>query len=162
MVDITEISALVAATGVLVGVLYYILEIRHQNKMRETELVIQISSSFKSREFREAYADAMSAEFKDYGEFVKKYGDLFNRNPVCVSVLMLCSFHEELGVLLRNKLISLHLISQLFGVVPVWEKLKPIVEGHRRKMGRPSFCEWFEYLYNELKKREQKLQQSKA
>jgi hypothetical protein len=35
MVDITEISAMVAAAGVMIGVVYYILEIRHQTKARQ-------------------------------------------------------------------------------------------------------------------------------
>jgi hypothetical protein len=36
MVDITEISAIVAAAGVLVGVVYYVLDIRHQRQARQT------------------------------------------------------------------------------------------------------------------------------
>ena len=37
MFDITEISAIVAAAGVLFGVAYYILDMRHQTKVRQTE-----------------------------------------------------------------------------------------------------------------------------
>ena len=43
MVDITEISAIVAAAGVFVGVIYYILEIRHQTEIRETDLAIRMN-----------------------------------------------------------------------------------------------------------------------
>jgi hypothetical protein len=38
MVDITEISAVVAAAGVLVGVAYYILDMKHQRQVRQTDL----------------------------------------------------------------------------------------------------------------------------
>jgi hypothetical protein len=33
--------------------------------------------------------------------------------------------------------------------------LKPIVEGERKDYNQPRSLEWFEYLYNEMKKREQ-------
>jgi hypothetical protein len=39
--------------------------------------------------------------------------------------------------------------------------MKPVAEGERKKFGRPQIWEWWEYLYNEMEKREQKLQ-SKA
>ena len=55
MVDITEISAVVAAAGVLVGVIYYILDIRHQTRIRQTDFVIRLYSTFGSREFMESY-----------------------------------------------------------------------------------------------------------
>jgi len=44
MVDVTEISAIVAAAGVLVGVAYYILDMRHQNKIRRTDLDLRLYS----------------------------------------------------------------------------------------------------------------------
>jgi hypothetical protein len=42
MVDVTEISAIVAAAGVLVGVVYYILDMRNQAKIRQTDLVMRL------------------------------------------------------------------------------------------------------------------------
>jgi len=38
MVDVTEVSAIVAAVSVLVGVVYYVLDLRHQRSMREMEM----------------------------------------------------------------------------------------------------------------------------
>jgi hypothetical protein len=37
-----------------------------------------------------------------------------------------------------------------------WEKVKPLVEGFRKQSKMPKAFEWFEYLYNEMKKREQR------
>ena len=47
----------------------------------------------------------------------------------------------------------------LFPIEIMWEKLKPLVEGMRKQTNVPGYFEWFEYLYNEIKKRQQKLQQ---
>jgi len=41
MVDITEISAMVAAAGVLVGVAYYIQDMRSQSRIRQTDLTLR-------------------------------------------------------------------------------------------------------------------------
>jgi hypothetical protein len=40
--------------------------------------------------------------------------------------------------------------------------MKPLADGMRKEYHNPGFFEWFEYLYDEMKKREQKLQQSSA
>jgi len=54
MVDVTEISAVVAAASVLIGVFYYALQMRHQEKMRKTDLVVRLYSTWVSKEFSEA------------------------------------------------------------------------------------------------------------
>ena len=42
MVDIVEVSAVVAATGVLVGLVYYLLDIRNQAMIRKTDLFMKV------------------------------------------------------------------------------------------------------------------------
>ena len=162
MLDITEISAIVAAAGVLVGVVYYILEIRHQTKMRQTDLVIRLASDMRSAEVVAAFADMHGAEFKDYDDFVKKYGMPFSKNQVPMSLVMIGNYFEELGVLFSNKLIDAHLVSQLFPTTEAWEKMEPFVKGLRKEYQSQAYYEWFEYLHNEMKKREQQFQQSKV
>jgi hypothetical protein len=51
MVDITEVSAIVAAAGVLVGVVLNVLELRHLRKQRQTDLVVKLYSAFTSDDF---------------------------------------------------------------------------------------------------------------
>jgi hypothetical protein len=161
MAGITEISAVVAAAGVLVGVAYYILDLRHQDRLRRTDLVIRLSSYVLERDFVEAVMDIFGAEFKDYDDFVNKYGMLFSKEQIPMSFLLVANFCEQLGVLFRNKLIDISLISQLFSIPELWEKMKPIIEGVRNEEHHQGYFEWFEYLYDEMKKTEQKLQQSR-
>jgi hypothetical protein len=161
VVDIQTVSIAIASASVVAGVVYYALQLRHQNKVRQTDLVIRLSSDIRRKEFLEAVMGVYEAEFKDYGDFVKKYGTPFSRNRVPLSFLMVGNFFEQLGILLRNRLIDDYLISQLFPTSVMWEKMKPVVEGIRKEYHGPQYYEWFEYLYNEMKKREQKLQQSK-
>jgi hypothetical protein len=75
------------------------------------------------------------------------------------AVSEVCSFFDDIGVLLRRKLIDIRLVSDLFGswVRSYWEKVKPLIEGRRKDLNDPTIYMWFEYLYNEMQKRQQQL-----
>ncbi len=85
MVDVTEISAVVAASGVLIGVVYYVLEMIHQEKMRKTDFVIRLYSTWESKEFSEATLKTWNLEFKGYDDFVKKYGPWYSEAEVYIA-----------------------------------------------------------------------------
>ncbi len=156
MVDIVEVSAIAAGVGVLVGVVYYILDIRGQAKIRQTDLVMNLYSEEGSKEFLEA-----THIFK-YQNF-RKMEDIISKPPVWVSYNMHCMFFEKLGILLHRKLINIDLVDDLFSIdiKIVWEKVKPLVEENRER-GLKAYYEWFEYLYDEMKKREQQIASKKA
>ena len=150
VVDITEISAIVAAAGVLVGVVYYILDMRSQTRIRKTDLVMRLCSTYDSLEFLEAWNTIFFIEDGDYDSFLKKLG---GKRHIASFV---CMFYDEVGVLLHKRLIDIDLVDELFGdAIPLmWEKLKNFIEEARRRY-RPGAYLHFEYLYNEMKKREQ-------
>lgn len=150
--DIPSISALVAAVGVIVGVVYYILDIRHQRQVRQTDMVMRLHTTFGSKELQDAWEKTQDRELKDFNTYKKEYG-LREVNEVGW-------FFEGLGVLLYRKHIDISLVDDLFSspIKRAWEKLKPIAEGERNQTNRPQIWEWFEYLYNEMQKREQQLQ----
>jgi hypothetical protein len=156
MVDITAISAIAAAAGVLTGVAYYILEMGHQNKVRQTDLIMGLHSQVVSKEFMDAYLKAMSLKFNDYDDFEKKYGPLDAEGLEQTAIMMCAMFMEGIGVLLHRKLVDVGVIGELFPIEEGWRKLGPILIGHRKKNGNPESWQWFEYLYNEIKKREQR------
>jgi hypothetical protein len=156
MVDIQTISIAIASAGVFLAAIYYILQIRHQNRMRQTDLVIRLASDMRSVEVVAAFADMHGAEFNDYDDFVKKYGMPFSRNQVPMSLVMIGNYFEELGVLFSNKLLDAHLVDQLFPISKAWEKMEPVIKGLRKEYRTQTYYEWFEYLYNEMKKREQR------
>jgi len=153
MVDIPSISAVLAAAGVIVGVALAYLEVRGLVQTRRTDLVMDLYRDFGDKDFQKAWQMVISSEYKDYNEYVVKYG--------LDEVYQVVMFFEGIGTLLHMKLIDTRLVGHLISgpIRSTWEKMKPIIEGHRQKLGQPQFCEWFEYLYNEMKKREQQLQQ---
>lgn len=149
MVDFAEIPAIVAALGVIVGVVFTVLELRNLVKQRQTDLVMRLYSTYGSEEFQTANRRLFDIAVKDYASFLKQYG--------ASDVLMVGTFFEGIGVLLKRKLIDIGLVDDLFSE-PIrfsWERMKQIIEYDRKRLNQPRIFEWFEYLAHELKKREQ-------
>jgi len=156
MVDVPSVSIVIACAGVLVAAIYYVLQLRHQTKIRQMDLVMRLYSAFISKEITEAGLMVGWSEYKDYNDFVKKYGQMGPEKPMWVAVNQVSNFLNEVGMLLHRGFIGIELVDELFGyrIAVVWEKMKPLIEGMRKQLN-PRVCEWFEYLYNEMKKREQ-------
>jgi len=150
MVDLTSISAILAAIGVFVGVVFAILQLRDLVKTRQTDLVMRLYSIFGSKEFLREFTRIWKTKYENYEDFVKKE-DLFAPEAGM--------FFEGLGVLLHRKLIDIGLVDDLFSgpINMFWERSKPIAEDARRQLDQPQYGEWFEYLYTELQRREQQL-----
>jgi len=147
MVDVQTFSIAVAAASVVAGVIYYSFQIRHQTKIRQTDLVMRLYSTRASREFQEAWKKVMAAEFKDYQDY-KKWYDWSDFIEVGI-------FFEGIGILLHKRLIEIKLVDDLFSYIikSTWEKMKQVVEAVRKYNNAPQIFEWFEYLYNEMQKK---------
>ena len=146
----------IACAGVLAAAIYYLLQIRHQTRLRQTDMVMRLYATFGSTEFQKAYQKMMGVEFLDYADFVNRYAASAEVLAASYSVGI---FFEGIGVLASRKLIKMDLVDDLFTtpILDTWEKMKTLVEGRRERLRRPQTLEWFEYIYNELQKREQKL-----
>ncbi len=145
MVDLQTVSIVIASISVVVGVIYYAWLIRNQNKLRQTDLTLRLVQQFSDNDFMNSWAQAMARDERVYEEYIKKYGsiDLFR-----ISV-----FFEGVGFLVHRKLLDIDLAMEMWAdpVVMMWEKIGDIL---KRLHSDKAF--WFEYLYNEVKKRKQR------
>ena len=150
MVDIGTISIVMASAGVFVAAVYYILRIRHQTKVRQTDLIMKLYVQFNSLEFQKMWKEVLSREAKDYDDYHEKYG-----RTEATAVGM---FFEGIGILLKRKLIDIELVDDMF-TTPIkwtWEKIEDRTLELRKIRNQQEILEWFEYLYSEMKKREQR------
>jgi len=153
MLDIPSVSAIIAATGVIVGVVFAILQLRDLVRTRRTDLVNSLYSSVRTKEYLEAWEKFTTREITtDLPEYKKKYG--------VIELNIVLTLYDQVGVLLRRKLIDVGLVQDFFGptVMGIWGKFKPLFEEEEGRLGRPHVYQAIEYLYNEMKKREQTLQ----
>jgi len=164
VVDVQTVSIAIASASVVAGIVYYAFQVRHQTRLRETDLVVRLYSAFNTDDFLEAFLKVRNLEFVDYRDFVKKYGSPSLETPVNVAIFRIGNYYDQVGTLLHRGLVDADLVSDflVLSTIGQWNKLKPIVEGFRKEAGGGQYYFWFEYLYNEMKKREQKLQQSGA
>jgi hypothetical protein len=153
-------SIAIASAGVFLAAIYYVLQIRHQSKMRQTDQVMRLYTTFGSTEFQKAYQMIMGLEYEDYADYRKRYG---TNAEVKAAGTTVNNFFEGIRLLVKRKLISIGLVDDLLegAILLTWEKRKPIIEGSGQRTSRPQIWEWFEYLYNEMKKREQQLAKAK-
>jgi len=166
MVGIQTISIAIASAGVFAAAIYYIFELRHQTKLRETDLMMRLYSIITDKELQNDSLRVAHCEFEDYEDFVKRYGSLFDQKSeqelkFRQSFIQVLNMGELLGSLLKKKLAGADFLYEFYSGVKLWEIAKPVVEGERRKHNDPRIFECFEYYYNEMKKREQKLHQSR-
>ena len=137
------------------GVVLTVIELRNLVKQRKSDLLMRLHLAFSTKENSEVVLKYLSTEYKDYDDFVQKYGLPFAEGPVQTVFLVVGNFFEGIGILLKNRFVDIDLVTELFAVEPFWLKWKPLVEGTRKQYGGPRMLEWFEYLYDEVKKREQ-------
>jgi len=160
---ITSISAMVAAAGVLVGVFLSYLELRNIARQRETEvdtrqaqLFMDLYNHYYSKEtMRDEDEVIYQWKWKDFEDFWKKYGPETNVEAFS-KWDSLETYMKGVGVLVRRKLIDPDLVKDLMGtsIILHWEKFGSVVKEIRRRYW-PHALEGLEYLYDEMKKREQ-------
>ncbi len=158
MLDVPSISAIIAAIGVLVGVILAVLELRNIARTRQMQLVMDIYSLFTSREYVDAWEKIRTSEFKDYEGYAKKHG--------LTDFMQVAALFEGLGFLLHRRFLDIDLVRELMNesTKMTWEKVRPMIEDARKQFSQRKSGEyvpiyqWWEYLYNELQKRERSLQ----
>jgi len=151
MVDIQTISIAIASTSVVAGVIYYVFQVRHQTKTRQTDLIMRLYATFSSTEFQDAWGKVRTinpdlAGTRDLDDLDKQIG-LRAGNQVCL-------FFEGVGILLQRKLVDTTMVEDLFGgaVERAWEKIGKTIIRARQQLNDPSIYYYFEYLYNQMKK----------
>ena len=101
MVDIQTVSIAIASASVVAGIVYYVFQVRHQTRIRQTDLIMRLHLHVVNKEFMDAYQRIKSLEFKDYNDFVEKFGPVNAERPEQTAIMMLAMFMEGIGVLLH-------------------------------------------------------------
>jgi hypothetical protein len=156
MFDIQTVSVLVVSIGVLSGVVYYIIEVRHQSRLIQTENLIKLSPWFNmdAREVQDAITKVCSIEYENYDDYVEKYSD----KPEHLMLKMLGNYFEGIGILVNKKLVDTDIVYYFWGDIirSSWEKIKPMIGDMRKDENAPDMFEFWEYLYNEIEKRDRR------
>jgi hypothetical protein len=144
---------MVAATGVLVAAIYYVMNLREQRRNRRITFTQNVMQTFNTVENFKIQGELLNMEWKDYDDFEKKYGSDNNLDNYGKRMFFFYTF-ESMGKLLKEGLVDSETLYGVIGitVMTLWIKFLPtIAENRRRYTGRTGWQD-FEYLYNELVK----------
>lgn len=106
--DVPTVSVVIASLSVIGSAVYYMLETRHQRRVRQTESVIRLSPwlGMDAKDVQEAISNVHSAEFSDYEDYIAKYAG----TPADRSLRLLGNYFEGIGLLVHRKLVDVDLV----------------------------------------------------
>jgi hypothetical protein len=154
MVDLAEIQTayyMVAATGVLVAAVFYILNLMETIKNRRAALTLSLVQSTYSLENGRANGELLNMQWKDWGDFYSKYDSTVNIDNYAKRAWLM-STCEALGLLYRKGMLDKETLYNLTSnyVLNFWIKFKPLIEEYRKlDYGSDAYKEW-ESLANEF------------
>ena len=156
MIDVQTVSIIIAAASIVAGVVYYALDLRHRTQLRQTDLVMKLYSTFGTKEFQQSAMSIDSSNIKSYNDLGRNFTKIEDQLAAFSDFQSTCTFFEGVGVLLHRKLIEIDLVDDLLSsaIVIYWERFEPIIKDEREFFKQPQIWEWFEYLYNQMKKRD--------
>lgn len=153
VLDISTVSVIIASASVIAGVIYYMLETRHQRVVRQTESILRLSPwfSMNAKEVQEAINRVCSAEYTDYKDYLAKYAG----KPEQTSLKLLGNYFEGIGILVRRKLVGTDIVFDFWGDLAqsIWEGNEEIILAMREDSDAPRMFEFWEYLSKEMRKR---------
>jgi hypothetical protein len=159
--DVQTVSILIASISVIGSAVYYLLETRHQRRVRQTESIIRFSPWFSmdAKDIQEAISNVCSTEYTDYNDYLSKYAG----KPEQMSLKLLGNYFEGIGLLVSRKLVEEDLVFDFWGDVAesVWDENEKVIKGMRKDSGTPNTFEYWEFLVKAIKKRKTALNKKK-
>ncbi len=151
--DIQTVSVVIASASVIGSVVYYLIETRHQRRIRQTESIIRLSPWFNmdAEKIQEAISNVCSTEYIDYDDYLTKYAG----KPEQKSLKLLGNYFEGVGLLVNMKLVEMDIVFNFWGDVAesVWDDNEEVISGMRKDSGTQWTFEYWEFLVKEFKKR---------
>ena len=151
MVDVQTIGVLATATSVSLAAIYYIFQMREQNKNRQAQLFMQIYNHYLDK-ISDDEMDVQSIEYSGYDDFMEKYG--WEKNPVLWRKFSrFLSYTEGMGTLVKRGLIDASLVYDINGglVKWYWDKARPFWDEFAVRHRFSHVAPFTEYLYDRLK-----------
>ena len=157
MVELADIQAvyyMVAATGVLVAAIFYILNLRETNKNRKIVTSTNIMNQFHTKENGLIFLKLLQMEWSDFNDYTKKYDSRVNPENWSDRAYY-WSACDMMGYQWKEGLIDIETIQDLTGerIEAIWSKFGPIIEEYRRSDFSKTSYRYFEELAKELIRR---------
>ena len=148
---LSAISAAFTACVILVTALVGVYQLRQLSEQRRDTAAIELMRSLQDVTFARAFSLILSLPEDISGTDLSK-----TSSEAEEAALILAFRFETLGMLVYRGTISFQVVEELVGgaVVGVWHRLKDFTLRTRVEKNWPAYCEWFQWLAEQLEKRE--------
>ena len=157
MAEITYqmILSTIQTAGLLVGIFYYIMTLRNQQKnqqlsleTRQAQLFMYMYDKWSSEDHTRKFSEIQKWEWKDYDDFQEKYGK--EKNPdIYIRFSTIGRFFEGIGVLVKRELIDPYFVDDLMSshILRFWDKFgESIIIETQTRENSPQYYEYIVYL----------------
>lgn len=144
--SIAAISIVFAAASVVAARTFYSFQIRNQTRVRKTDLRHEALRHLGQPGVPGGFPRGLLA-----GRPRPRLGTGEPRGRRHVGSYVFY-FYDQVGALLRRKLIEFDLVDDLLGnsTRQLWEKVEPVIREARERSDDPRLYEHFEFLYQEM------------
>jgi hypothetical protein len=153
MVELTYqmLLSTLQTVGLLVGISYYLLTLRNQNRARQATLFMQLYNRFTDPNFCDRAQTAWAYEWDGLDEFRSEYR---SDQELRMSFNLIMNLFEGFGVLLKKGLIDGDLLYEQIptNAYVMWDKFEPWILWVRENVGFPQFAKPWEFLAGEMRK----------
>lgn len=151
---LANLGELLGGLAVIVGVVFAVIQVRQYKEAKQREIALELLRSFQTPDFAKALRTVYAMpNGLTKGEIEAHAGDDMHL------VYALTTTWESLGVLVFRGELSLSLVDDFFsGPITIsWRKLEPYMLAERKEQNRETIGEWFEWLADQLTRRESRI-----
>lgn len=154
MLTLDEIAQIVEIFGIaaIISVIVFgLIQLKQHRKQRRDDSIIEMARSFEDSEFTEAYRLISSLKENISLAEIEKLGEDYENAALRIGMKF-----ETIGLLIFKDSIPIDAMEDLVGdaALTLWRILNVWVTDMRVERSHDTFLEWYQWLIEQLKKRE--------
>ena len=147
MLSISDDAAIISAIGVILGVVFVVIQLRHMEMHRYLDISMKLFEWAESDRLRKAFRWIENEfQFQDYDKYKAQEATDSEASDYPHEVT---AFFEQIGFLVEKRFVDLDIIDDRLGshIVSSWKTLEPWIMAVRKEKENNEFGRHFQRLY---------------
>lgn len=138
---------LAGQVALVIGAVFAGYQLVQIERTRREQMSLQTVTQFNTQEFRAAFALVNTLPIAATAEQVREADPEMERAATTVMMTF-----EMLGVLVFNRMLSLHILDQAIGgfLRESWRRLEKHIHQQRKEIQSPRYGEWYQWLFEHV------------
>jgi hypothetical protein len=147
LLSISDDAAIIPAIGVILGVVFVVIQLRHMEMHRNLDISMKLFGWAESDRLRKAFRWIENEfQFRDYDKYKAQEATDSEASEYPHEVT---AFFEQIGFLVEKRFVDLDIIDDRLGshIVSNWKTLEPWIMAVRQEKENNEFGRHFQRLY---------------